>query len=182
MRSRSSDALRKEIVAVGLIGAALALVPLQVAHGHGVLEKSTPDDGAHLADPPQELSISFTEPPTGDAVVEVTDGCNRDVLEDMTVSGGEIRGGLSEGLSGRWRVNWKIISAVDGHTTRGRFAFVVAGRRDCSGDPTVAAPAPPTADGTDFPWLPFAAASVAVIGVAAVARVITSPRKGHQVP
>lgn len=86
--------------------------------------------------PPDELQITFTEPPTGDARVAVLDECGRDVVADIQVQNYEITATLSAGQPGIWRVDSNVISAVDGHATRDRWSFEVRGEADCSAPET----------------------------------------------
>ena len=120
--------------------AALAAVFLQAAPAlaHAERSASAPKEGAAVAAPPETLNITFTEPPTGDAVVEVADGCGRDVVADLDVQNFEITAGLAEGQPGRWTVRTNVISGVDGHNTRDRWTFEVRGEADCSAPETEA--------------------------------------------
>lgn len=121
-----------------LLAATLVAVIAQTApaHAHAERSASTPKEGAAVAAPPEALSITFTEPPTGDAVVEVADGCGRDVVADLEVQNFEITAALGEGQPGRWTVRTNVISGVDGHNTRDRWTFEVRGEPDCSAPAT----------------------------------------------
>ncbi|HEV2757457.1 MAG TPA: copper resistance CopC family protein [Actinomycetota bacterium] len=102
------------------------------ARAHAERSASSPKEGATLGAVPDELNVTFTEPPTGDATVAVLDGCGRDVVTDVQVQNFEITAPLSAGQPGTWRVDTNVISAVDGHNTRDRWAFEVRGEPDCS--------------------------------------------------
>ncbi|HEX2295267.1 MAG TPA: copper resistance protein CopC [Actinomycetota bacterium] len=152
--------------------AALAAVLMQAAPAlaHAERSASTPEEGATVAVPPGVLNVTFTEPPTGDAVVEVADGCGRDVVADLEIQNFEIAATLAEGQPGRWTVRTNVISAVDGHNTRDRWTFAVRGEPDCSA--AESAPPDDTAAGGDddegggssaLPLLAVGGATVALV-------------------
>jgi methionine-rich copper-binding protein CopC len=162
----------------GLLIAALAAVLLQAAPAgaHAERSASTPKEGATVAAPPEALNITFTEPPTGDAVVEVSDGCGRDVVVDLEVQNFEITAVLAEGRPGRWTVQSNVISGVDGHNTRDRWTFEVRGEADCSA-PETEAPDEATGDDDDegggssaLPLLAIGGATLALIVVGLMLR------------
>ncbi|MDQ4065520.1 MAG: copper resistance protein CopC, partial [Actinomycetota bacterium] len=76
------------------------------------------------------------------------DGCGDDVVTDIQRDDRTVRLALATGQPGRWRVEYRVISALDGHLVRGDFAFRVAGERDCTaaGDGDETPPAGGTAD------------------------------------
>jgi methionine-rich copper-binding protein CopC len=102
------------------------------ARAHAERSASTPKEGATVGAAPASLRITFTEPPTGNAVVQVLDGCERDVVADVEVQNFEITADLSAGQPGTWTVQSNVISAVDGHNTRDRWTFGVRGEPDCT--------------------------------------------------
>lgn len=110
--------------------ALLAVAPR--AFGHGERTSSDPKPGASLQSPPSAVSVDFSEPPTGSAVLRVLDGCGRDVVDDLTVQDLTVSATLAEGQPGAWRVGTRIISGLDGHATRDGFKFSVEGTPDCS--------------------------------------------------
>lgn len=99
------------------------------AWAHGVLERSTPARGAHLAEAPRELRLRFTETPVpaytrlslvgpdsqSVALGPVRYEAGRTVVADIT---GALTGGV-------YTVVWQVAGA-DGHPVRGRYAFVIA--------------------------------------------------------
>ena len=133
---------RAALVAVSLTAVLVQAAP---AFAHAERSASTPKEGATVAAPPETLNITFTEPPTGDAVVEIADGCGRDVVADLEVQNFEITATLAAGQPGRWTVNSNVISGIDGHNTRDRWTFQVRGEADCSAPETEA----PDATGDD---------------------------------
>ncbi|HEX2195446.1 MAG TPA: copper resistance CopC family protein [Actinomycetota bacterium] len=150
----------------------LAAAPAQA---HAERSASTPAEGARVGAAPETLQITFTEPPTGDAVAEVVDGCGRDVVTDVAVENLEMTATLGEGQPGRWTVNTNVISAVDGHNTRDRWTFTVRGEADCSA-PESATPGGAAGDeeeedgGSALPLLMVGGATLALIAVALVLR------------
>jgi methionine-rich copper-binding protein CopC len=122
------------VKAAAVLVAALAfgLVQAGPARAHAERSVSTPQEGARVTSAPEELSVTFTEPPTGDATVSVLDGCGRDVVADVVVQNFDVTAPLSAGEPGTWRVETNVISAVDGHNTRDRWSFRVRGEPDCS--------------------------------------------------
>lgn len=145
------------------------------AHAHAERSASTPEEGARVAAAPEALTVTFTEPPTGDAAVEVVDGCGRNVVTDVEVQNFELTAALAGGQPGRWTVSTNVISAVDAHNTRDRWAFTVRGEADCSAQES-SPPEGPTADdedeggGSALPLLAVGGATIALIAVALVLR------------
>lgn len=128
------------------IAAAFLLGGATPALSHAERAASTPKEGAAMATAPKTLKITFTEPPTGDAVVEILDGCGNDVLAGLEVQNFEITAALGEGQPGKWEVRTNVISGVDGHNTRDRWSFDVRGEPDCSAPETPG----PDASGEDL--------------------------------
>ena len=114
----------------------LGLAQAGPARAHAERSASSPKEGATIAAAPEELHITFTEPPTGDASVIVLDECGRDVVTDVEVQNFEITASLGGGQPGTWRVDTNVISGVDGHATRDRWVFKVRGEADCSAPET----------------------------------------------
>lgn len=144
------------------------------ALAHAERSASTPREGAAVAAPPRELRITFTEPPSSDAVVEVTDGCGRDVVAGFDVENFELTAELREGQPGKWRVHTNVLSLVDGHNTRDLWTFDVRGKADCTAQETVP---PEPGDEEDeeggsgiVPLLGLGAAVVVLTGIALAVR------------
>lgn len=119
-------------------GCALCLLLLFLGTGaapalaHAERTSSTPESRSRVAAPPTEVSVSFTEPPVADADFQVLDGCQRDVVDELDVQGTDITASLSEGQPGRWRVEFHVVSGIDGHPTRDAFSFRVRGAANCT--------------------------------------------------
>ena len=148
----------------------LAAAPAQA---HAERSASTPREGERVAAAPQSLRVTFTEPPTGDAAVEVVDGCGRNVVTGVAVQNFEITATLAEGQPGRWTVNTNVISAVDAHNTRDGWTFTVRGEADCSQEPSPADEAAGDEDDdgrSAVPLIAIGAATLALISLALVLR------------
>jgi methionine-rich copper-binding protein CopC len=104
------------------------------AWGHGREIKTDPKRNAELGRPPAAVTIELTEAATDDAVVEVADGCNENITAHIAVSEETITAHLAQGQPGEYHVDWSVVSAVDGHPTKGAFEFSVKGKPDCSGN------------------------------------------------
>ncbi|GAB3069494.1 copper resistance CopC family protein [Pedococcus soli] len=176
------------LVAAGTVG--LALAPSAQAHAR--VRSTVPAAGATLTTAPQEVVLTFNEPPIGvGAVVRVEAPDGRVVsVGAVRVVDDEVHQTLADGLArGAYHVAWRVTSD-DGHPVSDEFAFTVAGDGAASSSsassapsttsatpgaaPTVATtrPTPPEAtSGTASRWLVLAAALVAVaLGVLALAR------------
>lgn len=146
------------------------------AFAHAERSASSPKEGSNVASSPHTLAITFTEPPTGDAVVEVLDGCGNDVVADLEIQNLEITASLAEGQPGEWTVRTNVISGIDGHNTRDRWTFGVRGKADCSAAETAAPDAAPDDEdeddggGSAFPLIAIGAATAVLIALALVLR------------
>lgn len=164
---------------------ALALVPVPPAAAHGDIVSSDPEAGARVRRPPQRVRLVVAEPPARGSGVTVTDPCGERVSGRPRRDGDTISVPISAGSPGWWRVQLRSISAVDGHVVSGRFAFRVAGKRDCSADEDEVGPTgdaedevatssrPPIENedqGPGFPVIPFALGTIAVVGAALALR------------
>lgn len=136
-----------------LLAAALAIAGAAAgatsASAHANYVRSNPAADARLVRPPTEVRVAFSEPPDpkGSTIQVVDDTGRRWDLADTRASGEE--NGLVVGLKpigdGGYLVAWTTVSAVDGHETKGSFAFVVGdGPLPALADvPNVAAPPSP---------------------------------------
>ncbi|HEX2195347.1 MAG TPA: copper resistance CopC family protein, partial [Actinomycetota bacterium] len=125
---------------VVLVLAALA-VPAPAA-AHGDIQASDPAPRSSVRRPPRSVAITFTEAPTAQAVLTVTDGCRRDIVRSVDVTDATATVRVAGGEPGRWQVGYRVISSLDGHQTQGRYAFTVAGERDCTRDDRTDDPEP----------------------------------------
>ncbi|MGH2807240.1 MAG: copper resistance CopC family protein [Actinomycetota bacterium] len=150
--------------------------------GHGEQRTVTPEDGSRVAKVPGEIELNLTEPPGPGSTLKAFDGCNNKVEGAVATSGDTMTLTPAGGEPGRWHIEWRSISSVDGHPTKGHWIFRVAGSRDCSdeaedegdqiggGETTRVTGSPPEDEGGGFPVVPFAAGTVVVVGLAFVLR------------
>ena len=106
-------------VAVAFILSSGLLATPAVAHGG--LEGSEPAADARVGKPPKRVTMAFSEVPSEDSVMKVVDGCKRDVLQATSAVGNDLVGELEAGQPGKWKASYRVISAEDGHLTRGTF-------------------------------------------------------------
>ena len=181
-----------------LLLAVLAVLLFPVpARAHSELESSRPAAGAKLNKTPGHVVLRFSETPSDDSIVTVADGCTKNLVDDSFVAGKAFHVEVVGGTGGRYLVEYALISAEDGHATKGSFAFNVKGSADCSPDETAddndgdaaggnddqnddaddtAAPDTDPASGEDdssSPMVPILIGGLAAIVIAAVARLAT---------
>src|SRR5207244_3496109 len=100
-----------------------------VAEAHANYVRSTPASDARLVKPPTEVRVEFSEQPDPKgselAVLDVAGKCVD--KGDLAPSGDPngLRVSLQPIGEGGYLVSWTASSAVDGHTTKGAFAFAV---------------------------------------------------------
>lgn len=170
---------KKLLVACMVLGLTLASAP---AGAHGEIEGTDPAEGATLPRAPRSVAMTFSEAPTAQAVLKVVDGCKRKVSQGVDVTDATATVRVATGQPGKWRVSYRVISALDGHLTHGAYTFTVAGKKDCtpdekptkgpSAEPTRAAPPDDEEDGggSGAPVVPIALGAVALVAVALIAR------------
>jgi methionine-rich copper-binding protein CopC len=147
-------------------------VPRRAA-AHALLVSSDPAEGAHLADPPNKISLTFEESPSEQgSIYKVIDGCHRNIVSGQTVSGDTVDVGLAKGQPGTWKINYKTVSATDGHVVSGDFLILVAGKKDCKGGGGGGGQAtePTTPSGSGVPWLPLLGGTAVLIVIAVMVR------------
>ena len=175
---KDSMTSRKPVVVLFVLGALAAPLP---ARAHGDIQGSDPAPRSVVDAPPRSVAVTFTEAPTAQAVLIVTDGCRREVSRSVDVADATATVRLAGGEPGRWQVAYRVISSLDGHQTQGRYAFTVAGKRDCTPDePPTSDPEPdrtraaPRDDdepsGSGAPVIPIALGAVALVAIALIAR------------
>ena len=147
----------------------LCAVSAMPAAAHGVLEQSTPSNGATLAAVPDEVTTTFTEPPIRKSVLKVFDPCGRRVDRGgVRIHGNTMTASVRASTAGRYRASYFLISEADGHPTDATFTFDVRRGESCA----EAAPGEDRAGGTGTIWdipiddLLIALGFAAVIGAA----------------
>ena len=100
-----------------------------VAAGHANYVRSNPASDARLVKPPTEVRIEFSEPPDpkGSEIQVLDTSGRRHDKGDLAPSGDPngLRVSVEPIPDGGYLVAWTTTSAVDGHTTKGAFAFVI---------------------------------------------------------
>jgi len=116
------------------------------ATAHANYVRSNPASDARLVRPPAEVRIEFSEPPDpkGSEIQVLDTSGKRHDKGDVGPSGDTngLRVSLEPIPDGGYTVAWTTTSAVDGHTTKGSFAFVV-GNGPIPTPPAVPDAAPP---------------------------------------
>jgi methionine-rich copper-binding protein CopC len=165
----------------------LVLFSPAAAWAHGDAITTVPAAGDRVRSLPKFVEIDFTEPPTQDSHYEVIDGCGDDVLAAVSGDGNLRHLSLAGGEPGKWKVTYRVISATDGHPTRDRFSFRVAGSKDCRepapGDdetPDIGEAGAPieSDDGSGFSAGPILIGGAAILILAVVIRVLASRGTG----
>ena len=165
---RSSDGRSALPSIVAAFLAVLALLgSASPSAAHAELVSSEPAPNASLEAGPEQLTISFSEPiDAGRAFVDLLDAAQRRLsgVGPVIVSddGRTLSVALPALTAGVVTVTYQVVSAVDGHATAGRFAFLV--------DPTGAAAPPvepPSATSPSVDGSTVAARWVALIGLLA---------------
>lgn len=113
------------LAGLSLAAAALLLFFPAAASAHAVPVSATPAPGARLAAAPGAVVIVFDEPLVARlSGMTVTSPAGRRFTG--TVTGKKtIRAPLPPSASGVYRVNWKTVSVIDGHTITGSYRFGV---------------------------------------------------------
>ena len=113
-----------------LVAASVLVAMGGAAAAHANYVKSNPASDARLTKPPTEVRVTFSETPDArgsDVAVLDVNGKRLDG-HDVTLVGDEantLRVSLGAIGDGGYIVSWTTLSAVDGHETKGAFAFAV---------------------------------------------------------
>jgi len=116
---------RSAVVAALVSAVALAVVAMpQAAWGHAVLVSSDPEPGAQVTSTPSVVTLVFDEPLVS-SLSRATVTSPAGATYTSTVSGKTMHVRLGGNQRGVYRVDWKTVSEVDGHTIQGAFRFGV---------------------------------------------------------
>ena len=169
------------------------------AWAHGDIVKTDPKKNTEIA-MPKVVSVTLSEAPVPQSKLAVTDGCGRDVTEDVSVQDDTLQASIGDAQPGKWKAAYRVVSAVDGHPTEDNWSFTVEGTADCDGEteevaptddpspvPTDTADETSSAAGDDsgttnasdteessFPVVPVVIGGVALVAVAAFVRAKSS--------
>jgi len=129
--------MTKRSIALGLFIALGCSVTGGAAHAHGDLLSSRPADGSTIRKPPEHVALHLAEEPAKRSVVTVTDGCARDVTGDIYAADQTLHALVAKKAQpGDWQVTYRVVSAEDGHLSKGGYTFTVKGNADCSAETT----------------------------------------------
>ena len=122
--------------------AAFVVAGAPVASAHDVLVSSSPEDGAQLDAPPEDLTLTFNNElvDLGEeaAAVVVTDGSGTEVASGpLAIDGRDATFDLPDLAGGEFTAAWSVVSS-DGHRIQGELAFTVT---EASAAPETSAPA-----------------------------------------
>ena len=111
-----------------LLGMSLAMGWPLVSLAHVHMDRSVPEDGAHLKVAPKVVQVWFSGKVAAEwSAIEVTDAQGQRVDEGEATNAGDPRQldvGLKPLGSGTYAVKLNVISG-DGHRVKGSFSFVV---------------------------------------------------------
>jgi len=113
-----------------MVAASVLLLMGGAAAAHANYVRSNPASDARLTKPPTEVRVTFSEPPDarGSDVAVLDLSGNRLDKRDVTLVSDDantLRVSLGAIGDGGYLVAWTVLSAVDGHETKGVFAFAV---------------------------------------------------------
>lgn len=112
-------------IAVALTTVAMLVLSASPAQAHAALISSDPEAGATLAVAPGMVRIRFSEPLILDlSTMSVVDPTGR-TWPRSVASERMMSVSLDTTVQGVYRVEWKTVSPLDGHTLRGEFSFGV---------------------------------------------------------
>jgi len=117
-------------VLAALVAASVLILMGGAAAAHANYVKSNPASDARLTKPPTEVRVTFSETPDarGSDVAVLDVNSNRVDKHDVTLVSDEpntLRVSLGAIGDGGYLVSWTTVSAVDGHETKGAFAFAI---------------------------------------------------------
>jgi len=132
-----------------LVAASVLILMGGAAAAHANYVKSNPASDARLTKPPTDVRVTFSETPDarGSDVAVLDVNANRVDKHDVTLVSDEpntLRVSLGTIGDGGYIVSWTTVSAVDGHETKGAFAFAINAPLPAIKDIGPSAP-PPTA-------------------------------------
>jgi len=132
-----------------LVAASVLILMGGAAAAHANYVKSNPASDARLTKPPTDVRVTFSETPDarGSDVAVLDVNANRVDKHDVTLVSDEpntLRVSLGTIGDGGYIVSWTTVSAVDGHETKGAFAFAINAPLPAIKDIGPSAPPPTT--------------------------------------
>ncbi len=111
-----------------LAAAASGLILAGPAFGHAKLRSSSPAAQAQLQTAPKSLILTFNESVQLAALTLSADGKSVPVTVDRSApAAAQVTVQLPALAAGKYAVQWSVLSADDGHVSKGGFSFTVAG-------------------------------------------------------
>ncbi len=192
-------------MAAAIIAAAIA--PVRTAHAHADYDRSSPGAGTVIAAAPERLDVWFTQAlfrrEGANTLIVTGPGGERADSGDVVIDDAD-RTRMSVGLPpdlppGEYTVAWTSLSAVDGDTAEGTFAFTIdpaATPPPATATPAASATAAPAAatgtaspppaaggDGDGFPWWALIAlGAIAAAGGIGAWTLLTAPTSDETGP
>ncbi|AKP08851.2 Copper resistance protein CopC [Corynebacterium pseudotuberculosis] len=186
---RDTPILRKAIVGAAALATAcvLSISTDSVAFAHDAVIDSNPVNGATIDAFPRSLSLVFSgEPKPGFNTVAVSDASNSKVLftADPHIEGRNVSVDVPSDLNpgpGNYILGFQITSS-DGHATRGKTTFTVAGDRaegaSTSSDPNDATKTEDSHGTSRWLWPVIGLIAVVVIGSGTIVALRSRKQKG----
>lgn len=127
--------MRTATARLALVGATV-LVLLAIlagpARAHAEFKESVPDEGSTIDTPPSRVIASFTEPPDDASRLLVLDPCGDRADRGPTQTAGtQLSVATTDRFAGVYRVQYNVLSDLDGHPERGSFSFRVDQGEEC---------------------------------------------------
>lgn len=136
--------LKSKVLLASATMAIIALAPNAVAHSD--LKRTLPEVGTVRDEVPDHVLIQFTQRPQKNARVTVLDGCRNSVVRTLQLQKDTAHIEIQAAAQpGRFKVSYRVVSAIDGDSSRGSYGFRVRGSPDCS-EPTPAGDAEESAN------------------------------------
>jgi methionine-rich copper-binding protein CopC len=122
-----SSAVRRALTTLGVVLLAL-LLPVSAASAHDSLTGSSPEDGQQLETMPQNIELTFSQPPIKlGSEVKVQDENGKDwTVGEVEIVDNVVTQPISpDAPAGKYTVTWRVVSS-DSHPIEGQFTFTAA--------------------------------------------------------
>lgn len=128
---------RRRLLLISVLAGLFLTVPASAAHAHAVLIGASPTPNIGLGTPPRAVTLRFSEPVRlPPSSIRVRDERGRDLVRSLRLIPTDpqsMEAAIALLPRGIYRVEWKTVSTLDGHTIRGSYQFGVG--RPPSGAP-----------------------------------------------
>ena len=151
MLARASRSRRRTWAVTAALAVGLVTLGAPGASAHDQLISTDPADGAVLAAPPSELSVTFSEPVLNISPTIAVTGPDGPVTTSVAVTDTVVTATLPDGLAdGDYTVAWRVVSA-DGHPVQGSFRFTIQAPPPTGATSAPATQTPPSASMSPTP-------------------------------